>query len=127
MAGVALALLIGCANIAGLMLARASTRAKMAVRTAVGASRSGLLVQNLATGPNSVFIDLALDGRILGFTAGVAVLTGILAGLVPAVRTTSVSSIAAMKSRQMAGAGVIRRFTRASGLCPRKWRFRWSC
>ncbi|MGH9791779.1 MAG: FtsX-like permease family protein, partial [Candidatus Acidiferrales bacterium] len=133
MAGVALVLLIGCANIASLMLARATTRAKeIAIRTALGASRSrvvrqlltesvllsslgaalgllfarlgsGLIVQNLATGGNRVFVDVSLDGRILGFTAGVAVLTGILVGLVPAVRSTRVSLIAATKSRQIAG------------------------
>ncbi len=145
MAGVAVVLLIGCANIASLMLARATTRAKeIAIRTALGASRgrlvrqlltesvllsslgatlgllfarvgSNLLVQSLATGTNPVFVDVSLDARVLGFTAGVTVLTGILVGLLPAVRSTSVSLIAAMKSRQMAGS------ERHSRFHPGKW------
>ena len=130
MAVVGLVLLIACANIASLMLARAAARHKeIALRQALGASRfrlirqllteclllssagaplgilfacwgTALLVRYLSTARNVVFLDLSLDGRILGFTAAVALLTGILFGVLPAFRATRVSLTSAMKGSQ---------------------------
>jgi putative ABC transport system permease protein len=127
MSVVGLVLLIACANIASLMLARSAARQKeIAVRLAVGASRSRLirqlltecillssagallgflfarwgdaiLVRFLSTPQEQVFLDLSLDRRVFGFTAGIAVLTGLLFGLLPAIRSTKVSLSAAMK------------------------------
>lgn len=127
---VGLVLLIACANIASLMLARASARHKeIAVRKALGASRarlirqlltecvllstagailgvlfarwgSALLVRYISTGENKVFLDLSFDWRTLSFTAGVAVFTGILFGVLPAFRSTRVSLTSAMKGGQ---------------------------
>jgi putative ABC transport system permease protein len=123
-----LVLLIACANLANLMLARASARTKeTAVRLALGASRGRLIrqlmveslllafigaglglllagalsrfmVAFLSTGGNAVFLDLQPDWRVLGFTMGVAVLTCLLFGLVPAWRAAHVAPGAAMKA-----------------------------
>jgi putative ABC transport system permease protein len=127
MAIVGIVLLITCANLASLMLARAAARQKeIAVRLSLGASRarlirqllteslvlsaagallgvlfarwgSALLVRFVSTTQNKVFLDLSLDGRILGFTAAMAILTGLLFGFLPAIRATRVSLSSAMK------------------------------
>jgi len=127
MAVVGLVLLIACANIAGLLVARAAARGKeMAMRQALGASRlrlvrqllaecvllsvagaalglvvahwgNTILLRYLSTAGNSVFLDFSLDGRVLAFTAGVAILTGLLFGVAPAFRGTRVSLTEAIK------------------------------
>jgi predicted permease len=127
MAVVGIVLLIACANIASLMLARAAARHReMAVRRALGASRlrlirqllteclllsmagallgvlfarwgSMLLVRFISTGRDQVYLDLSFDWRILGFTAAIAIITGVLFGVLPAFRSTRLSLTAAMK------------------------------
>ena len=114
---VGLVLLIACFNVANLMIARAVARQKeMAVRLAVGASRWQLmrqlliesLVLSLAGGVVGLFLSVAMvrgaaalpargrsplmlraepDLRILGFNGALALLTGVLFGLAPALQS----------------------------------------
>jgi len=123
-----LVLLIACANLANLMLARASAREReIAARLALGASRGRLirqllveslllaiagaalgaglaqllsrfLVAFLTTQGSPLFVELAMDWRVLGFTAGVAALTCLLFGLAPAFRATRVAPATVLKS-----------------------------
>ena len=121
MAVVGLVLLIACANIANLLLARAAARQReISIRMAIGAARrrvmrqlmseslllsvlgavggllfavwgSRLLVRFLPKTGSELQLDTAPDLRVLAFTMGAAVLTGLLFGLAPALRATSVS------------------------------------
>ena len=121
MAVVGLVLLIACANIANLLLARAAARQReISIRMAIGAARrrvmrqlmseslllsvlgaaggllfavwgSQLLVRFLSTAGSELQLDTAPDLRVLAFTMGVALLTGLLFGLAPALRATRVS------------------------------------
>ncbi len=124
----ALVLLVGCANLASLMLARATAREReLAARVALGAGRgrlvrlllseslllaalgalsgawladglSRVLVSAIDTRPSSLFLDVGLDWRVFGFAAAAATLTCALFGLAPALRASRVAPETVLRS-----------------------------
>jgi predicted permease len=127
MAVVSIVLLIACANVANLVLARAASRLpEFSMRLALGAGRwrlvrqllvenillaaagglcglflaqwaTGVLIAFMSSGRAPIVLDLDPDARILAFTAGVSILTGVLCGLVPAFRASRVDVLSGLK------------------------------
>jgi putative ABC transport system permease protein len=135
LAAVALVLLLVCVNVANLALARGATRGReVAIRVAIGASRArivrqlmteslvialvgGVLGVGIAWGalqglklafPRGVpfYISLGIDGAALAFVVGVTVVTGILFGIMPAIRGSKVELNSALRDGGRSGSGV---------------------
>jgi len=134
MAASGVVLLIACINVANLLLARAASRSKeVSVRLSIGASRGRLIRQFLtesltlsvlggiaglflawgASRGLSVMVSsvnrkaevaVALDLRVLAFTAGVTLLTGLIFGLAPAIRGTRVKLVDSLRDGSRATA-----------------------
>ena len=125
-----LVLLIACANIANLLLARSTARTReFAVRQAIGAGRgrlvrqlltesmmlalaggalgvafaagaSRLLVRMVSGGPETIPLNVSIDTRMLLFTLAVTLITALLFGSIPAMRATRLELTQSLKDRQ---------------------------
>jgi len=130
-----LLLLIACANVATLLGARAaSRRAEIVIRTTMGAGKSRLMRQLLTESlvlaglagalgaiggswatqllfdllpqdASPVQLDIAMDRRALAFTVAISLVTALIAGVVPALRSVGLDLASALRDRSRGGAG----------------------